>query len=246
MKKLNVFAGRCAREMWRDPLSFAFGLGFPVALLTMMWLLGRSLPEMPQEQFGVKSFAPSMAVFGQSFLLIFLGTLISGDRASSFLVRMFASPLRPVHYILGYTLPAVPISIVQSVVCLGYAALLGLEVNSGTLVCLLVLIPSALLYISIGLLLGTVLPNASAVGGISSLLINVSALLSGTWFPMEIMGGTFRTICSALPFYHAVTAARLAVSGDYASIPAELAWVLGYTAVLMTLAVLLFRRKMKQ
>jgi len=243
--KMTAFARRCAREMWRDPLSFAFGIGFPVVLITMMWLLSRSLPEMPQDLFGISTFAPSMAVFGQSFLLIFLGTLVTGDRASSFLMRMFASPLRASDYILGYTLPALPIGIAQGVVCLGYAALLGLEVNAGLFVCLLTLIPTALLFISIGLLLGTLLPTPAAVGGISSLIINVSALLSGTWFPMDVMGGTFRSICSALPFHHSVSAARFAIAGDFAAIPAQLAWVLGYTAVILALAAVIFRRKMK-
>ena len=243
--RLNAFAKRCAKEMWRDPLSFAFGIGFPVVLLTMMWLLSRSVPEMPQNIFGINTFAPSMAVFGQSFLLIFLGTLVTGDRASSFLMRMFASPLSASDYILGYTLPALPISITQSVVCLGYAVVLGLELNAGLAVCLLTLIPTALLFISIGLLLGTLLPTPSAVGGISSLIINVSALLSGTWFPMDAMGGTFKTICSALPFYHSVNAARFAAAGDYAAIPAELAWVLGYTAVVFALAAVVFRKKMR-
>ncbi len=246
MKRMNIFAKRCAKEMWRDPLSFAFGIGFPVVLLTLMWLLGRSLPEMPQDIFGIDTFAPSMAVFGLSFMLIFLGTLVTGDRSSSFLMRMFASPLKASGYILGYTLPALPIAAAQALVCLGYAVILGLKPGLELLVCLLVLIPTALLFIGIGLLLGTLLPNAGAVGGISSLVINVSALLSGTWFPLDLMGGAFRTICNILPFAHSVNAARAALAGDYAALPAELAWVLGYTVVIFVLATVIFRRKMKR
>lgn len=245
MKKMNIFAKRCAKEMWRDPLSFVFGIGFPVALLTLMWLLGRSLPEMPQEIFGINTFAPSMAVFGLSFMLIFLGTLVTGDRSGSFLMRMFASPLRASDYILGYTLPALPIAAAQAAVCLGYAVILGLEPGVNLLVCLLALMPTALLFIGIGLLMGSVLPTAGAVGGISSLIINVCAWLSGTWFPLEMMGDTFGTICELLPFAHSVNAARAAIAGDYAALPAELAWVLGYTAVIFALAAAVFRRKMK-
>lgn len=245
MNRMNIFAKRCAREMWRDPLSFAFGIGFPVVLLTLMWLLGRSIPEMPSDLFGVESFAPSMAVFGLSFMLIFLGTLVTGDRSSSFLMRMFASPLRASDYILGYTLPALPIAAAQAAVCLGYAVILGLEPGVNLIVCLLTLFPTALLFIGIGLLLGTLLPNAGAVGGISSLVINVSAWLSGTWFPLDIMGGVFGKICDLLPFAHAVSAARAAIAGDYAAIPVQLAWVAGYTVAVYLLAAVNFRRKMK-
>ena len=245
MRRMNIFAKRCAKEMWRDPLSFAFGIGFPVVLLTLMGLLGRSLPNMPLDVFGIDVFAPSMAVFGLSFMLIFLGTLVTGDRSSSFLMRMFASPLRASDYILGYTLPALPIAAAQAAVCLGYAVILGLEPNLNLLVCLLVLMPAALLFIGIGLLLGTLLPNAGAVGGISSLVINVCAWLSGTWFPLDMMGGAFKTICNLLPFAHAVNAAKYAVAGDYAALPAELGWVLGYTAVIFALAAAVFRKRMK-
>ncbi len=243
--RMQAFAKRCAKEMWRDPLSFAFGIGFPVVLITMMSLMTRSLPEMPNDIFGVNSFAPSMAVFGQSFLLIFLGTLVTGDRASSFLMRMFASPLTSTDYIFGYTLPALPIAVVQSAVSLGYAVLFGLEINWNLMLCMAALLPSALLFISLGLLLGTALPTPSAVGGISSLVINVCALLSGTWFPMDLIGGTFKKICDMLPFVHAVNAARAAVAGDYSAIPTELAWVLGYTVIVFALAAILFRKKMK-
>jgi len=245
MKRMKVFAARCAREMWRDPLSFAFGIGFPVVLLTLMKVLSSNLPDMPLDVFGTESFTPGMAVFGLSFLMIFLGSLVTGDRASSFLMRMYASPLRPADYILGYTLPALPIGMVQVLVCLGYAVILGLRPSVNLLVCLLTLIPAALLYIAMGLFLGTLLPNSSAVGGISSLLINVSAWLSGTWFPIDMMGGGFKTVCNALPFAHAVSAAKAALAGDYSAIPAELAWVLGYAALIFWAAVLIFRRKMK-
>lgn len=245
MKKMNVFARRCAREMWRDPLSFAFGIGFPVVLLTLMKVLSMNLPDMPMDVFGTESFTPGMAVFGLSFLMIFLGTLVTGDRAGSFLMRMFASPLRPADYLLGYTLPAVPIGMVQAAVCLGYAVMLGLKPTVSLLVCFVTLIPAALLYIALGLLLGTLLPGSSAVGGISSLLINVSAWLSGTWFPLDIMGDGFRVVCNLLPFAHAVSAAKAALSGDYSAIPAELAWVLGYTLVIFSAASLIFRKKMK-
>lgn len=243
--RLNAFAKRCAKEMWRDPLSFAFGIGFPVVLITLMSLLTRNIPEMSVQVFGIESFAPSMAVFGLSFLMIFLGTIVPGDRASSFLMRMFASPLRASDYILGYALPALPIGIVQAVVCLGYAMIFGLEPKAELLVCLLTLVPSALLFISMGLLLGTVLPTPAAVGGISSLFINVCAWMSGTWFPLEMMGKGFRTVCELLPFAHAVNAAKYAAAGDYSSIPAELLWVLGYTTVLFAAAAIIFRRRMK-
>lgn len=244
--RLRAFAKRCSKEMWRDPTSFAFGLGFPVVLITLMSLLTKNIPNMPNEVFGIATFAPGMAVFGMSFLMIFLGTLVTNDRASSFLMRMFASPLKAREYILGYTLPALPIGVVQGAICLAYSMLFGLEPSVNLLVVLLTLIPSALLFISLGLLFGSFLPSPQSVGGFSSLLINVCAWMSGTWFPIDDTGKGFAAVCRALPFIHCVDAAKAAAAGEFGEIPLHMAWVLGYTAVILGAASLVFRRQMKR
>lgn len=83
------------------------------------------------------------------------------------------------------------------------------------------------------------------VGAIASVLVQVAALSSGMWFDLAMMGGAFRAVCYALPFAHAVDAARLALSGDlYAALP-HMGWVTLYAAVIFILAAVLFRRRMK-
>ena len=84
------------------------------------------------------------------------------------------------------------------------------------------------------------------VGGMGSILVNLAAWLSGTWFSLDMIGGAFRTICNLLPFAHAVEAVKAALTGELGAIPLHLLWVLGYAALLFFLAALLFRKKMKQ
>ena len=79
-----------------------------------------------------------------------------------------------------------------------------------------------------------------------SILTNLSAWLSGIWFDLELVGGVFKKIAYALPFVHAVEMERALISGDFAGIFPHLWWVLGYTVVLIALAVLLFLRQMKK
>ena len=88
-----AFAARNAREIVRDPLSALFGIGFPVVLILLISMMKRSVPEMPAEMFGIAAFTPGMAVFGLSFLSLFLGMLIANDRSSAFLMRLFACPM---------------------------------------------------------------------------------------------------------------------------------------------------------
>lgn len=92
---------------------------------------------------------------GLSFLSLFLGLLMVNDRSSSFLARLFSSPLTAFDYISGYSLPLLPIAILQSLVCFATAFIFGLPVSMNALLAIIVLIPVAGLFISIGLLIGT-------------------------------------------------------------------------------------------
>ena len=108
------------------------------------------------------------------------------------------------------------------------------------------IIPISVLYIALGLLFGSIL-NDKQVGGIcGALLTNLSAWLSGIWFDLELIGGTFQKIAYLLPFAHAVDMERAVLSGSFSDIFPHLWWVLGYAAVTLVAAVLLFLRQMKK
>lgn len=239
--KITVFASRNSREILRDPLSFAFGIGFPLIILL---LLSAIQANIPVSLFKIQNLAPGIAVFGLSFISLFSGMLISKDRGSSFLVRLFASPLSSADFILGYSLPLLPMAILQSVVCFIASFLLGLPINENVLITILVLVPTALLFIGFGLLGGSMF-NEKQVGGIcGALLTNVCAWLSGAWFDLNLVGGAFRDIAYMLPFVHAVDAAKAALNGQYDEIFPHLWWVLGYAAVIIALSVFAFKKKM--
>lgn len=239
--KSMVFASRNRKELLRDPLNLVFSIGFPLAVLFLFSIIGKNVPE---SIFVIESMAPGVAVFGLSFISLFSGTLISKDRTSSFLMRLFTTPLKASDYIIGYILPLLPMAIAQSAVCFSVSFFLGLEVSINVLLALVVLIPTAALFIGIGLLVGSIL-NDKQVGGLcGALLTNLSAWLSGAWFDVRLVGGTFETIAYLLPFAHAVDAARAAMSGDYASIFPHLWWVIGYAVVILAIAIVVFKRKM--
>ena len=244
--KALVFASRNRREILRDPLSFIFGAGFPVVLLLLITLMKSGIPNAPAELFPLEQFAPGMAVFGFSFLALFLGNLMAGDSSSSFLSRLFASPLSARAYILGYALPLFPLALAQGVLCFGLAFPLGLPFRPDMLGLLPLMLIPALLYIAFGLLLGSFLQNSRQVGGAATVLVNLAAWLSGTWFDLNLMGGAFKTVCELLPFSHVVSLVSAAVSGDWAAVPLHCLWVLGYALLIGGCAVLLFRRKMRR
>jgi len=236
-----AFADRNAKEVIRDPLNVAFGIGFPLVVLL---LLSAIQANIPIDLFKIDRLAPGVAVFGLSFFSLFGGLLIAKDRVTSLLMRLFASPLTAADYIAGYALPLLPIAMLQVLVCFGASLVLGLPLSTNLFLAMVVLIPTALLYVVIGLLAGTVF-NDRQVGAIcGALLTNLSAWLSGTWFDLELVGGWFKTIAYGLPFAHAVDAARAAIAGTHEAIWPHLAWVGGYAAALAIIAALVFRSRM--
>jgi ABC-2 type transport system permease protein len=239
--RVLVFANRNAREVLRDPLNVTFGIGFPLVVLL---LLSAIQANVPISLFEIASLAPGIAVFGLSFFSLFAGSLIAKDRSTSFLMRLFASPLTSSDFILGYALPLLPIAIAQIALCFFVSAFLGFTINAQALLALLVLVPAAVLFIAIGLLAGSLF-NEKQVGALcGALLTNLSGWLSGIWFDLDLVGGWFRTVAYWLPFAHAVDAARAALAGDHPSIAPHLAWVIGYTVVVALLAVHAFKARM--
>lgn len=242
MTATRAFASRNTKELLRDPASLLFSVGLPLGILVLMQILLRNIGQ--PDVFSIENFSPGIAVFGLAFVSLFSSMLIARDRASSFLTRLFASPLPAMGFILGYSLPLIPMALAQCALCFAASALFGLALGPNTLLALLVLLAPIVLFVGIGLLLGTLCTEKNA-GPITSVVIQVVALSSGMWFPMDLVGGVFRAVCYAMPFAHAYDAARFALAGRFAEIWGHLGVVAAYAAATLTAAVLVFRHKMK-
>ena len=240
--KMLSFAKRNFKEIIRDPLNLAFLFGFPIVLLV---LLSAIQANIPVSMFEISHLAPGVAVFGLAFMTLFSATLISKDRQSSFMHRLYTTPMRSIDFLLGYTLPLIPIAVTECIVTYIVALMFGFELNINVLISIFLTIPIALLYIGIGLLCGSIF-NDKQVGGIcGALLTNLSAWLSGIWFDLELVGGAFKKIAYALPFVHSVEMQRVVISGDYDKILPHFLWVMGYAVVILIIAIIVYLRQMK-
>lgn len=240
--KTLAFADRNRRELLRDPLTVAFGLGFPLVLLYLLSLIQRNVPV---SLFAIETLAPGAASFGLTFIALFSAMLVSKDRSRSFMMRLCTSPMRARDFVLGYALPLIPMAMLQTAACYLAAAPLGFHLGADALLSLLSLIPSAVMYIAIGLLCGTLLTDKQVGGVCGAALTNVCAWLSGIWFELELLGDGFAAFARILPFANAVKAARLTASGRLSAAIAPLLIVTAYSAALMLLAVLVFSRRLK-
>lgn len=244
-----AFTKRTAKEIILDPLSIAFGLGLPVVLLFLLSAINNAVPEgQGPDNFLIDNLTPGINVFSLSFLALMSALILSKDRGSSLLQRLFTTPLTAVDYIIGYTLPMLPIALLQGVVCYAVAMALGLPFTVNILLSILISLIPALFFTALGLLCGTLL-NEKQVGGLCGALVtNLTAWFSGAWFSLDLVGGAFKTVGQILPFYHAVEMQKAILHGNFDGVFVEghLWVVLGYAAILSVLAVVLFTSRMRE
>lgn len=241
--KIMIFAKRCSKEILRDPLNLCFGLGFPLILLILLSALQANIPT---SLFEIDSLTPGITIFGLSFMSLFSATLVAKDRESAFLQRLYTTPLTAFDFIVGYMLPLLPIALGQTVICYLFALTLGLEPSVNILYAIIGIIPMAIFNISLGLLFGSIL-GVKQVGGIcGALLTNLSAWLSGVWFDLKLVGGTFEKIANALPFVHAVEMEKALFGGNFEIVLGHLIPVALYSIAITVIAIFCFLRQMKR
>ncbi|MCL2045343.1 MAG: ABC transporter permease [Oscillospiraceae bacterium] len=243
--KIYIFSKRNLKEILRDPINLFFGLAFPLVLLFLLSVINANIPpEANNPMFEINNIAPGMAVFGTVFMALFAGMLLAKDRSSSFLIRLFTSPMSAIDFLLGYTIPMLIMVVVQATITLVTACIFGLPINVNIFLAVFVTVLSSFLFIGIGLLCGSIM-NEKAVGGIcGALLTNVTGWLSGMFIPIDLIGGGFQTVTHILPFYHSIKAIKAVLAGDLIAILPHIGIVFAYTIVIYFIAILSFRKTM--
>ena len=189
MRTLN-FAKRNFKEIIRDPLSIIFAIVLPLFLLFIFQQF-----KIPNDAYKLENFTPGIMIFSFSFITLFTAMLISKDRTTSLLTRLGISPMKPIEYILGYMISFIPIILLQN---------LGLQFSINIIWTVLASIIIAVLFIAMGILIGSLVSDKAA-SGVSSIIIQLVCFTSGMYFPKEMLGDTYAKICEFLPFDSALT-----------------------------------------
>lgn len=212
MHKTINFYKRNLKEILRDPIIYIFCLGFPVVMFILFYIINKfSGGHTPT--FEILSLLPGIIVFSYSFVMLTLSIVVSKDKQTFFLKRLYSSPMKSYHFILGYFMVGLVIGLLQTIVCILAGFIISIISNtdfpSFANIALLIIsqLPIMIINIFLGILLGTI-SNDKTAPGISSIFISLSGILGGCWMPIETMGG-FETFSKLLPFYPSVYMGRI-------------------------------------
>jgi ABC-2 type transport system permease protein len=145
--------------------------------------------------------------------MLTLAIIVSKDKQTFFLKRLYSSPMKPQHFILGYFFVGLFVGLLQALVCVITGFIISLISNVGfvsignILLLIIAQLPILITNIFLGILFGTILNDKSAPS-ICSVFISLAGILGGCWMPIETMGG-FETFCRFLPFYPSVYIGRI-------------------------------------
>ncbi|MBE7074154.1 MAG: hypothetical protein E7379_03590 [Clostridiales bacterium] len=212
MNKVVNFYKRNLKELLRDPIIYIFSLGFPIAMFLLFYIINKfSNGQTPT--FEVLSLLPGIIVFSYSFVMLTLAIIVSKDRLTFFLKRLYSSPMKSYHFISGYFLVGLFIGLLQTMVCVITGLIISLISNVGfisignILLLIIAQLPILITNIFLGILFGTIFNDKSAPG-ICSVFISLAGILGGCWMPIETMGA-FESFCRFLPFYPSVYIGRI-------------------------------------
>ena len=245
LSRVFTLTNRNLKEIIRDPLSLIFTLALPLFMEILFYLIFHDLTE----QFQMKYLAPGIVVFSQAFLTLFTGLLLSTDKNTSFLTRLYVSKTKSYEFIFAYALSVLPITLVQSILFFLVGGIFDTSLfGLGMILAIVLSVVTSLFFIGMGILFGSIC-NEKSIGGVSSIVIVGQSVLSGMWFPVDGLNEGMITFMKVLPFRNATMLIQnmiIGVNDSFNDFILPLLIVLGYTVLAFVVAILVFKNKMKE
>lgn len=242
--KAVTFSKRNLIEFFRSPLMLFFTIVFPVVMFFLFQIIKRGTGATDEmvPMFTTIKLIPSIAVFSFSFLGMNISLQIAGDRASAFQSRLRVSPMKPVDFFMGYFLPCLLLAVFQILICFVLGVCFGLKVSTNMLWALLAMLGVSVFYIACGILIGSLFGEKTC-GGVSSILVNLTAIFSAMFFPLT--DGAFKKVLSFLPFLPSVEISQVVLVGAGVNLLQDVIILFAYCIIVSLCAIIAFNRKLE-
>jgi len=220
----------------REPAAVLFTLALPLLLLSLNGSQGNARDAALGGAGVVDVLVAGYLVYVMATSSIMnLAETLADYRDRGILRRMRVSPLRPWQVLGSHGLTHLAMTGLGCALVVGVGlAAFDLRPPADPLLTLLAVLASALAVLSIGFLLGAVLPTVRTTQAVAAALYFPSIFISGALFPREFLPELAQRLGDVLPLTYAVAAIRQAWSGGTSDLGALA--VLALTTVLATTA----------
>jgi ABC-2 type transport system permease protein len=241
VRRTRATAQRVLLQLRHDPRTIALLLVVPCVLEILVHALFTDRPQVFQE-LGV----PLLGLF--PFIAMFIVTSITmlRERVSGTLERLLTTPIARGDLLVGYGLAFALVAAVQAtLVSVLSFVLLGLDAGHATLAVVVLAIANAVLGMTLGLFASAFARTEFQAVQFMPAFVLPQILLCGLIVPRDQMAGWLEAISAVLPLTYAYDAlARLASSDPVgARFWVDLAVILGFTALSLTLGAATLRRR---
>lgn len=194
----------------RQPTNLFLNLLFP-AILTVMFIFAFTNPELGMS---INSVVPGLIIYAVIFLIMTIAQSFSSERQEGLLKRLNTTPMTSAEFMGSQIITHMLISIVQVVVVITLAYLLGFKPDSGIGGILLAFPVTAIFALSsvgLGLITATVSKSPEIATGISFVFI-LPQMFFGTFIPIT---STTQQIAKFIPSYYLLDALKMIFEGDW-------------------------------
>ncbi len=232
---------RVLGQLRNDPRTIALLLVAPCMLITLFKYVFQNSPAV-FDRVGL----PMLGIF--PMVTMFLVTVVAmvRERTSGTLERLLTTPLSKLDLLLGYALAFGLVALVQASVASALAlGLLGLDVQAGVGVVLLVAVVNALLGVGLGLFLSAFAQSEFQAVQFMPAVLLPQLLLCGLLTPRDRMPGWLSAISDVLPLSYGVDALVNAgiTPGVTSTLVSDIGIVIGCVVAALALGAATLRRR---
>jgi ABC-2 type transport system permease protein len=226
-----------------------------------VWYIRSSLLNLTSTSY-VSFLAPGIVAMTCMFTAMFGGVSIVWDRRFGFLNKLLVSPIPRTSIMLGKMLSATIRAMIQGLIVIALALLLGVKLNTG-LLGIIIAVPYmalfALGFSGMSVAIGIKMAEHEEFFGVIALVLMPLFFASGALIPVALMPGWLQGVAYGNPLTYAVDAIRNAMlggtfgtlQGDYAFIGIggnlliDAAVLVLFIAIMVSIGVTVFRRTIK-
>lgn len=206
---------RQVKRYMRSKARLIGSLGQPVLFLVALGYGFGPMYARAGEGDYLQFLAPGIILMSILFTGMFNGIEIIWDKQFGFLKETLAAPVSRFSIVLGRTLGGASVALMQGLIVMGIAMIVGFRPDSFILIipAILIMFLVALIFTALGTAIASTLEDMHGFQLIMNFLIMPTFFLSGAIFPLEGLPGAISVITKINPLSYGVDGLRQTLTG---------------------------------